>query len=314
MLIWYSHFLSDPSPSAYFCTMYYRRKVLLGLLELSGGRLSRTDLQKMLLLFCMEQHAKAYCFVPYRFGGFSFQSYADKRTLTKYGYLTDSDDWELTDQAKGIASSLTSADLNLMKRTLNTLGSIRGRALVKETYLRYPYYAIHSEIAADLLNADEMGKVDAERPLATDKALLTIGYEGIVLEEYLNRLIRANVKLLCDVRRNPLSMKWGFSKGQLMDSCNKVGISYVHLPQLGIVSDKRKSLNTQADYDLLFEDYEQTTLQTETKALQQLVKLVGEHGRVAITCFEACEKQCHRGRVARALAQWPDKDFEIIHL
>jgi uncharacterized protein (DUF488 family) len=294
--------------------MYYRRKVLLGLLELSGGKLARTDLQKMLLLFCMAQQDKAYAFVPYRFGGFSFQSYADKRTLTKYGYLSESDDWELTDKAKGMAASLTSADLYLMKRTLNTLGSTRGRALVKETYLRYPYYAIHSEIAADLLNADEMGKVEAVRPLATGKALLTIGYEGIVLEEYLNRLIKANVKLLCDVRKNPLSMKWGFSKGQLMESCTKVGIAYVHLPQLGIVSDKRKSLNTQADYDLLFEDYEQTTLQTETKALQQVAALIAEHGRVAITCFEACEKQCHRGRVAKALAQWPDKDFEIIHL
>jgi uncharacterized protein (DUF488 family) len=294
--------------------MYYRRKVLLGLLELSGGRLARTDLQKMLLLFCMAQQDKAYAFVPYRFGGFSFQSYADKRTLTKYGYLTDSEDWELTDKAKGMAASLTSADLYLMKRTLHALGSTRGRALVKETYVRHPYYAIHSEIAADLLTADEMGKVDAERPLATDKALLTIGYEGIVLEEYLNRLIKANVKLLCDVRKNPLSMKWGFSKGQLMDSCTKVGIVYRHLPELGIVSDKRKSLNTQADYDLLFEEYEQTTLQTETEALQQVVALMAEHGRVAITCFEACEKQCHRGRVAKALAQWPDRDFEVIHL
>jgi len=294
--------------------MYYRRKVLLGLLEMSGGRLARTDLQKLLLLFCMAQQDKAYAFVPYRFGGFSFQSYADKRTLTKYGYLTDSEDWELTDKAKGMAASLTSADLYLMKRTLNTLGSTRGRALVKETYVRHPYYAIRSEIAADLLTADEMGKVDAERPLATDKALLTIGYEGIVLEEYLNRLIKANVKLLCDVRKNPLSMKWGFSKGQLMDSCTKVGIAYRHLPELGIVSDKRKSLNTQADYDLLFEEYEQTTLQTETKALQQVVALMAKHGRVAITCFEACEQQCHRGRVAKALAQWPDRDFEVIHL
>jgi len=52
--------------------------------------------------------------------------------------------------------------------------------------------------------------------------LFTIGYEGISLEEYFNRLIKNDVKVLVDVRNNPLSMKFGFSKTQLKRFCEKL--------------------------------------------------------------------------------------------
>lgn len=294
--------------------MYYRRKVLLGLLELTGGSLQRTDLQKLMLLFCKTQEKPDYEFVPYKFGAFSFQSYADKRALTKYGYLLEGDEWQLTEKAKGISQTLKDEDLYGMKRLLRTLDNKRGKALVRETYLRFPYYAIHSEIAESVLSIEELEVVQASKPANAEKALLTIGYEGVSLEAYLNKLIIANVHVLCDVRKNPMSMKWGFSKKQLSESCERVGIAYMHIPELGIVSDKRKSLDTQADYDKLFEEYEQTTLIDEKAALGKLVELIGQHRRVAITCFEACEKQCHRGRVAKALSNWPTKDFEVAHL
>ena len=41
-------------------------------------------------------------------------------------------------------------------------------------------------------------------------------------------LIREDVKLLCDVRKNPLSMKFGFSKNQLKGILEGVGIEYIH--------------------------------------------------------------------------------------
>lgn len=294
--------------------MYYRRKVLLGLLELTGGSLQRTDLQKLMLLFCKTQETPSYEFVPYKFGAFSFQSYADKRTLTKYGYLAEGDEWQLTDMAKGMSQTLKGEDLYGIKRLLRTLDNKRGKELVRETYLRFPYYAIRSEIAESVLSKEELEVVKANRPTSSEKALLTIGYEGVSLEAYLNKLIVANVKLLCDVRKNPMSMKWGFSKKQLSESCERVGITYMHIPALGIVSDKRKSLNTQADYDKLFEEYEATTLKEETESLSELVALINQHGRVAITCFESCEKQCHRGRIAKTLSAWPNKNFEVEHL
>ena len=74
--------------------MYYRRKILLALVKEMGGKLQPTDMQKLLFLFCDNQQEKSYEFIPYLFGGFSFQSYADKRTLTKYGLLTEKEGWE----------------------------------------------------------------------------------------------------------------------------------------------------------------------------------------------------------------------------
>jgi hypothetical protein len=49
-------------------------------------------------------------------------------------------------------------------------------------------------------------------------ALFTIGYQGRTLEDSLNVLLTASVTLLCDVRRNPVSRKPGFSKGVLSAS------------------------------------------------------------------------------------------------
>ncbi|WP_348602891.1 DUF488 family protein [Bartonella tribocorum] len=51
-------------------------------------------------------------------------------------------------------------------------------------------------------------------PSAKDEkfCFFTIGYEGKSLENYLNCLLENNIKILCDVRKNPISRKYGFSK------------------------------------------------------------------------------------------------------
>jgi uncharacterized protein (DUF488 family) len=132
--------------------------------------------------------------------------------------------------------------------------------------------------------------------------LLTIGYEGKSLENYLNLLLRASVTVLCDVRRNPLSRKYGFAKSTLRQACDGVGIRYEHLPELGIDSAERRELNTQADYDALFAVYERESLPHQAAALAKIrgwIKADGE--RVALTCYEAEPCQCHRHCVAEAL-------------
>jgi len=76
--------------------MNYRQKTLVGLLSAFGGRLPSTDFQKYLFLFAREfQQEPSFEFVPYRFGSFSFQSYADKRRLVEIGALADSEDWQM---------------------------------------------------------------------------------------------------------------------------------------------------------------------------------------------------------------------------
>ncbi|MEO1517555.1 MAG: DUF488 domain-containing protein, partial [Bacteroidota bacterium] len=157
-------------------------------------------------------------------------------------------------------------------------------------------------------------KVHKHLPSNDIKALYTIGYEGISQENYLNRLIQNNIKVLCDVRKNPLSMKYGFSKNQLLKACQGLGIEYVHVPEVGIPSNKRKELKTQKDYDELFVEYNTTlTEENALRGIEKIKSLLEKNKRIAITCFEANIHQCHRKHLAINMLK-ENSDFELIHI
>lgn len=293
-------------------TLNYRQKALINLLKAFGGRVSGVDFQKYLFLYTQEYERKpSFEFVPYRFGCFSFQSYADKRRLIEVGMLHDRDEWKLKG---GAAQSSIDFDDNPYERFRKKYEHLSGDELVQDVYRRYPYYAIHSEIAGRLMNSKERDAIEAARPSAARACLFTIGYEGSSFEGYLNRLLKHNVKTLVDVRRNPLSRKYGFSKKTLSDTAGKLGIDYIHIPELGIDSEQRQELNTAADYARLFDRYEKNELKQNAASLERLKEIAISRKRVAITCFEADSCMCHRGRVAKALSCLPDWSLPVKHI
>jgi uncharacterized protein (DUF488 family) len=123
--------------------------------------------------------------------------------------------------------------------------------------------------------------------------LFTIGYEGISIEAFINTLIHNDIRLLCDVRKNPLSRKFGFSKGKLEHITGRVGIKYVHIPELGIESDKRTSLETIEDYKRLFSDYAEM-LPNLTPLIERVYALLHSEVRIALMCYEKKPEMCHR--------------------
>ena len=293
--------------------LFYRQKILLALIEVFGGYLQRTDLQKYLFLFTEEnQKNKSYEFVPYKYGCFSFQSYADRRKLIETGHLLDNNDWELKNHS--YLNALSNAESAQIINFHNKYKNISGNNLIKTVYNKYPYFAISSSIVNKVLSPEERQKVKDAHPQNDTICFFTIGYEGNSFENYLNRLIKNNVKLLCDVRRNPLSRKYGFSKKTLSHTLGKLNIDYMHLPELGIISDKRQALESKADFQRLFAEYEQTTLKENPQALEKLLRLLEEKKRIAITCFESCQTMCHRGRVATALTNLPNWNYPVQHL
>lgn len=295
--------------------LFDRQRQLLALLDAFGGTAGNLDFQKLLFLYCQEPGSGSpYEFVPYRFGAFSFTSYADRRKLAERGFLVaDEQQWQLTPEGRKAIGR--TPDL-LLVGFARKLGGTRGEALVAETYRRFPYYATRSEIAARVLHGDvaALARIEAARPAAKPAAVSTIGYEGRTLERYLNELLRSGVTLLCDVRRNPISRKYGFSKGTLAKGCEGVGIRYEHLPELGIASEQRKSLETQADYDALFAEYERQSLPKQAAALVKIVTWVRSGERIALTCYELLPQQCHRHCVADALQNQFGKGFTAKHL
>ena len=293
--------------------MYYRRKILLALLQEFGGRLNGTDFQKYLFLFTQEQAKPSFDFVPYRFGGFSFQSYADKRTMIGYGLLKNNEDWSANDKVDYI-TQLTPADQQTVYKIKREYGALKGKNLVRHVYRKYPYYAIKSEIATNCLNKAELAEVNRYKPTQNGYAFFTIGYEGKTFDYYLNQLVKNNIRVLCDVRKNPISMKYGFSRNQLEDACNKLGISYIHFPGLGIESAKRQNLKDKTDYERLFKDYEKKTLPANKASLEKLYQVFLDNKRIAITCFEADHSFCHRHKVAKQIGKQPNWAFKIEHI
>lgn len=294
--------------------MYYRRKVILALLESFDGELGKISFQKLLFLFTRHQVKPAFDFVPYKQGCFSFQSYADMRTMMKYNMVAEEKEkWTKTDKAT-YTSLLTTKDKQILLFIKNKFGKSSSDELIEYTYKNYPYYAFKSTISMKFLNSEELRKVAETVPENSKTILYTIGYEGISLEQYLNKLILNNVKVLCDVRKNSLSMKYGFSKSQLQKACENLDIKYMHIPDLGIASDKRQSLNSQSDYDKLFVEYEKTTLVANKITVVHVLDILKNNERIALTCFEAHQCQCHRGTLAKAITQLPEWKYELKHL
>lgn len=285
--------------------LFERQRLLLTLTDALDGHAASTDFQKLLFLYTKEWETEpSYDFVPYQFGSFSFSSYADKRRLIERGLLEDdAQRWVLTETGK-IAARRERALTDRTRRFAAAQGRLRGDALIAEVYRRYPYYATRSRIAERVLpKAEDRLAIAAAQPAPKGPGLVTIGYEGRSLESYLNVLLKDSVSVLCDVRRNPLSRKYGFAKSTLSKACDNVGIRYEHLPELGIASAERQELVTQADYDALFATYERDSLPQQGAALAKIRAWIEQDGqRVALTCYEAASCQCHRHCVADALA------------
>lgn len=295
--------------------LYYRRKLLLAVLETFGGRLSAIQLQKYLFLITRRQADKSFHFVPFKYGCFSFQANQDMTTLGTYGYIHITDNgYTLNDAPGSYASQLNLFDRQAVREVHDKFGAMSQDELVACIYRKYPYYAINSSIAAQLLTGEELEKVNGQRRKKTERQLFTIGYEGVSLEQYINKLIIEDVHVLCDVRKNAYSQKYGFSKSQLEKACRGTGIRYVHIPALGIASDKRKTLSSQRDYDVLFEEYERTVLATQREALAYIRNLIRSDRRVALTCFEKDPGQCHRTRVANALMETAGEEYSLCQI
>lgn len=283
---------------------FYRQRLLLALLAKFENKLSKLDMQKLLFLFMQENHSKskAYEFVPYHYGCYSFQANADIKTLQNYGIVNLDADTKTVQCVANYdpANIIKKDDQKKLDFFWSKYKGLSGDDLIAYVYKNYPYYTLNSKIAHKYL-ANKYTKQPTLIDIS-DTNLFTIGYESITFENYLNKLIDNDIQVLCDVRKNPFSMKFGFSKNMLKHTVEQIGIEYLHLPELGIESENRQELNNLDDYKKLFAVYETTTLQSDeaSKALEMIQKIATAK-KIALTCFEKDIEYCHRGCIAKEL-------------
>jgi uncharacterized protein (DUF488 family) len=123
--------------------------------------------------------------------------------------------------------------------------------------------------------------------------------------------MRHGIRRLIDVRANPVARRFGFHKSTLVRICPKVGIEYIHIPEVGIPGTWRADLDTFDSYQRLFNRYEAEVLPGQRDALEILAAMIRERPS-ALMCKEANPLCCHRTTLANQLAR--DLGLPVIDL
>lgn len=132
------------------------------------------------------------------------------------------------------------------------------------------------------------------------KKIITIGYEGADLGDFLATLKLLEVTTLLDIRELPISRRKGFAKTALREAVQSVGIDYRHEPRLGSPKAIRHQLREDSDYSRFFRDFAKH-LKKQGPLLAALANELS--GTVALLCYERDHETCHRKSVASALGE-----------
>ncbi|MFH1101363.1 MAG: DUF488 family protein [Methanobacteriota archaeon] len=261
------------------CLYYFLRK---------SERCSKMQLVKIFFLMSREsnidERGKFYSFVPYKFGPYSFELFHDVEIMEQEKLVAiDGNDITFV----GGSNIIPVESVPIIDQYFEDYFFINEKKLINIVYEKYPDYTIFSKIKK---------KKEYVRDLT---GVYTIGYEGRSVDEFLLKMIDEKIQILADVRNNPWSLKYGYSKQNLEVFCDKLGIRYMNIPSLGIPSSLRKDLNDKEAYEKLFTMY-RSYLMKRTDELQYL-KSLSKKQRIALMCFERDPNYCHRGILAKEL-------------
>jgi len=289
--------------------MLNRRRTLLGLILLGNGKgrpplsLSRLNLYAFLLGDGGGRlsSSSTYQFVPHSEGPFSFVLSRDLQALARDGYVTEDGSRGTYLLPEGMYSQARQEFEKLSSEARESIGDaliahreMPTAGLVEKVLSEFPAYAVR--VRGEGVSGQDM----VVRPIAKNK-VYTFGYEGRSVDSFFARLLRVGVRRIADVRKNAVSRVFGFARSSMARIACELGLEYVHFPQLGIPSDKRRELKSDQDYERLFDSYERDILPRESTTIEQLGDMMAEMPSVLV-CMERDASRCHRARVAEALA------------
>ncbi len=293
--------------------MLTRQKIILALLSRANKPLSPTVFVKLTFLLRRETDLRHdptfYDFVPYKYGPFSFALYREIAGLRRDGYLAaDEGCMVLSESALGLANDriveLPVASWEAVEQVTGKYGGTSQTELLKDVYSRYPWYATRSELM-------DIRPKPSSRVRIACPAVYTVGYEGRSVDAFFDHLLLTGIKLIIDVRANPISRRYGFSKKQFSGIAHDLGIDYQHVPGLGIPSEFRLELSDFNSYQRLLNRYEEEMLPMHQEEIDAVGKLMTEVAAVLV-CVEKDVRCCHRSRLAAAVSR--RTGLEIKHI
>lgn len=144
----------------------------------------------------------------------------------------------------------------------------------------------------DLVQAAERNQTHWEVPAMTH-GLVSVGYEGRTIDDFVSDLQRAGVQTVADVRLNAVSRKAGFSKTRLREALAAAGIGYRHMRSLGNAKENRQPFwdGRVDEGQRVFREALQAP--DAEASLVELSELARDQV-VAVLCFETDVDMCHR--------------------
>lgn len=279
--------------------MLKRERVLLELLHRAGRPLQRIELVKWAFVLRVELDSGGgsafYEFLPFKQGPYSFALKREMDALVRDGFATADENTWRANEAREVPVRVSSDIRSVVARFHN----LPIHSLVDYVYKAHPEYTINSDIERL-----------AQRPV-TVPAVFTAGYEGLQIDAFLHRLIRAGIERLIDVRSNPTARRFGFHKSTLTNLCGQVGIEYRHVPELGIPSARRAGLDVTVDRGNLFEWYRREHMPGHTNKIKEVARWIGEKPSVLV-CMEAFACDCHRSPLAERVGELTG--LPVVHL
>jgi len=287
--------------------MFYRRKLLLSLLDELHRSITVIELQKLLFLVSAEQgETPTFEFIPGKYGCYSFTINSDVEILVKEHLLTYQEDTiysrvNLNQKAfTELEIKLKISDKEILTKIVQGYKDYTLEELITLTANMDPFYTINSDWLTKFKFSQDFYSKQAELKKEiknSPHALYTMGYEGIGIENFIVKLLQRNIKTVIDVRGNPNSRKRDFAKHQFSEYLSEAGILYVPMPEVG-VPNKIKREYLQADRrEELFAWHEKNILAKNPDYIEQINELAKTQNIVLI-CYEKDPLQCHRSHVA----------------
>lgn len=141
--------------------------------------------------------------------------------------------------------------------------------------------------------------------------ILTIGYEGATIEDFIATMKSTGVEVLIDIRDVPVSRKRGFSKRALAEFLENAGIRYVHLRHLGDPKAGREAAR-RGDMGAFRRIFRAHLAGREAQlALDQALAITSE-ARACLLCFERDHTGCHRALVAKEMSK--RESVQVLHI
>lgn len=144
----------------------------------------------------------------------------------------------------------------------------------------------------ELVRAAERKQLSREDTPMTH-GIVSVGYEGRSIDDFVAALVEAGVQTVADVRLNAISRKAGFSKTRLTQALAAAGIDYRHMRSLGNAKENRSPF-WEGRVDEGRRVFRQAIQNPQAKtSLDELSALVRDQV-VAVLCFETDVEKCHR--------------------